>query len=39
MNEMRKEGENPKEVRFKLSAHCGHGNPLFFRLLEQLGAD
>jgi len=39
MNEMRKEGEIPKEVRFKLSAHCGHGNPLSFRLLEQLGAD
>ena len=39
MNEMRKDGEIPGDVRFKLSAHCGHGNPLSFRLLEQLGAD
>lgn len=39
MNEMRKDGEISKDVRFKLSAHCGHGNPLSFRLLEQLGAD
>jgi hypothetical protein len=39
LNEMRKDGEIHKDVRFKLSAHCGHGNPLSFRLLEQLGAD
>ena len=39
MNEMRKDGEIPKDVRFKLSAHCGHGNPLSFKILEQLGAD
>lgn len=39
MNEMRKDGEIPKDVRFKLSAHCGHGNPLAFKVLEQLGAD
>jgi len=39
LNEMRKEGAIPRDVRFKLSAHCGHGNPLSFRLLEQLGAD
>jgi len=39
MNEMRKDGEIPKDVHFKLSAHCGHGNPLSFMLLEKLGAD
>jgi len=39
MNEMRKDGEIPKDVHFKLSAHCGHGNPISFRLLEKLGAD
>lgn len=39
LNEMRKDGEIPKDIRFKLSAHCGHGNPLSFKLLEQLGAD
>jgi len=39
MNEMRKDGEIPKDVRFKLSAHCGHGNPIAFKVLEQLGAD
>jgi hypothetical protein len=39
INEMRKDGEIPKDVRFKLSAHCGHGNPLAFKVLEQLGAD
>jgi len=39
LNEMRKDGEIPKDVCFKLSAHCGHGNPLSFRLPEQLGAD
>ena len=39
MNEMRKDGEIPSDVHFKLSAHCGHGNPLSFKLLEELGAD
>jgi len=39
LNEMRKEGEIPKDVKFKVSAHCGHGNPASFRLLEMLGAD
>ena len=39
LNEMRKDGEIPKDVHFKLSAHCGHGNPISFRLLEKLGAD
>lgn len=39
LNQMRKDGELPKDIKFKLSAHCGHGNPLSFKLLEQLGAD
>jgi len=39
LNEMRKEGKLPKEIKFKLSAHCGHCNPFSFKLLESLGAD
>ncbi|MCC6019255.1 MAG: U32 family peptidase [Candidatus Verstraetearchaeota archaeon] len=39
LNEMRKDGELPKDVKFKLSAHCGHGNPVSFKVLEMLGAD
>jgi hypothetical protein len=39
LNEMRKDGEIPRDVKFKLSAHCGHGNPVAFRVLETLGAD
>ncbi len=27
LNEMRKQREIPSECRFKVSAHCGHGNP------------
>jgi hypothetical protein len=39
LNEMRKDGEIPKDVHFKFSAHCGHGNPIAFRIIEQLGAN
>lgn len=39
LNEMRKDGELPKDLVFKLSAHCGHGNPVSFKVLEMLGAD
>jgi len=39
LNEMRKDGELPPDLHFKLSAHCGHGNPASFKLLEGLGAD
>jgi hypothetical protein len=39
LNEMRKDGEIPKDMSFKLSAHCGHGNPVSFKVLEMLGAD
>lgn len=39
LNEMRKDGEIPKNMSFKLSAHCGHGNPVSFKVLETLGAN
>ncbi|MGD0996166.1 MAG: peptidase [Candidatus Bathyarchaeia archaeon] len=39
LNEMRKDGEIPKDMSFKLSAHCGHGNPISFKVLEMLGAN
>lgn len=39
LNELRKAGKLPSDVKFKVSAHCGHGNPASFRLLESLGAD
>jgi len=37
--EMRKAGELPSDLHFKVSAHCGHANPAAFHVLEQLGAD
>ncbi|EFI32847.1 conserved hypothetical peptidase [Desulfonatronospira thiodismutans ASO3-1] len=39
LNEMRKAGEIPADCTFKVSAHCGHGNPCSARLLEIIGAD
>ena len=39
LNQMRKDGELPRDIVFKLSAHCGHGNPASFKVLEMLGAD
>jgi len=41
LNEMRKkEGEGiPPDTHFKVSAHCGHGNPCSAKLLETLGAN
>lgn len=39
LNEMRKHGEIPAQCKFKISAHCGHGNPCSARLLENTGAD
>lgn len=39
LNEMRKAGELPANMHFKLSAHCGQGNPASFKVLEMLGAD
>ena len=39
LNEMRKQRELPDEVKFKVSAHTGHGNPCSAKLLENLGAN
>ena len=39
LNQMRSDGELPKDIHFKISAHCGHCNPASFRVLEQLGAN
>ena len=39
LGEMRKAGEIPFDCHFKVSAHCGHGNPCSVKLLEMLGAD
>lgn len=38
LNEMRKHGELPPDCKFKVSAHCGHGNPCSAKLLESIGA-
>ncbi len=39
MNQMRRDGFLPKDVRFKVSAHTGHGNPCSARLMEENGAN
>ena len=39
LNQMRKEGEIPQNVHFKLSAHAGHSNPASAKLLEAQGLD
>ncbi len=39
LNQMRSQGLLPASVQFKVSAHCGHGNPCSARLLESIGAD
>ncbi|NYB51495.1 MAG: peptidase [Methanobacteriaceae archaeon] len=39
LGKMREEDELPADVHFKVSAHCGHGNPASARLLESIGAD
>lgn len=39
LDKMRSEGELPPNVHFKVSAHCGHGNPASAHLLETIGAD
>ena len=36
---MRSKNIIPNNVKFKVSAHCGHGNPASLKLLEKLGAD
>lgn len=39
LNQMRLHGEIPSHCKFKISAHCGHGNPCSAKLLESNGAD
>ncbi|MCE7697666.1 MAG: peptidase, partial [Methanobacterium paludis] len=39
LGKMRTAGELPENVHFKVSAHCGHGNPASAKLLEEIGAD
>lgn len=39
LNKFRAAGEIPKNCKFKISAHAGHGNPCSAKLLEEIGAD
>lgn len=39
LGKMRKDGFLPADVKFKVSAHAGHGNPCAARLLQDIGAD
>lgn len=39
MNKMRQDGFLPNDVKFKISAHTGHGNPCSARLLQEIGAN
>lgn len=39
VNAMRRDGELPPDVFFKVSAHCGCANPISVKLMAQLGAD
>jgi hypothetical protein len=39
LDQMRKHGELSSSLKFKISAHCGHGNPCSAKLLESLGAN
>ncbi|MCR5027126.1 MAG: U32 family peptidase [Methanobrevibacter sp.] len=39
LNKMRLEGELPKNIHFKMSAHAGQGNPASAKLLEENGLD
>ena len=39
VGQMRKDGDLPKDIIFKTSAHMGQCNPCSFKLLESLGAD
>ena len=39
LNKCREEGEIPKDCKFKISAHAGHGNPCSAKLMETIGAD
>ena len=37
LNQMRKKGELPENLHFKMSAHTGHGNPASAKVLESMG--
>ncbi|MDD3985065.1 MAG: peptidase [Methanobacterium sp.] len=39
LDKMREKGELSKNTHFKVSAHCGHGNPASAKLLEETGAN
>lgn len=39
LDQARQAGEIPAESQFKVSAHCGHGNPCSARVLQMLGAN
>ena len=39
LDKMRNENLLSKNIKFKISAHCGHGNPCSARLLESIGAN
>ena len=39
LNKMRHDVFLPPDVKFKISAHCGHGNAASFKLLESIGAN
>jgi hypothetical protein len=39
VGQMRKDGDLPKDIHFKASAHLGHCNPCSMKVLEDLGAD
>ena len=39
LSKARQGGEIPSECKFKVSAHCGHGNPCSGKLLEDIGAN
>lgn len=39
LDQMRQQGALPADVHFKVSAHCGHGNPCSAKLLASIGAN
>lgn len=39
LGKMREKGEFSENLKFKVSAHCGHGNPASVKLLESIGAN
>jgi len=39
LGKMRADGELPSNLYLKVSVHCGHGNPVAFKMLEEAGAN